>query len=239
MRRRLSPRSRRAIFFLCAFLFGLMATIPLSVGLGWLELEERGLAAREAEGTIWFGALREAQMGPIEGGDVVTRLRTLPLFLGRARLELARPGAADRLSGAVIVSRHGFGVDDLTASLRLAAPIGALPLAAVEPADLSLGFSEGSCRSAGGLVRASLSAGGSTGLPATLSGHARCERGALLLPLSSQSGMETLNLRIGADGRYRAELIVRPSDPGVVERLRASGFAPSGPGYALRFEGNF
>jgi general secretion pathway protein N len=229
--------SRRAAFFLFAFLFALLALFPLRLGLSWLTLDERGFSAREAEGSLWLGSLREAQLGPVEVGDVTARLRTLPLFVGRARLELERPGEAG-LQGAATVSRHGFGVDDLSGRLRLSAP--GLPITSVDPADLSVRFANGLCQSAEGLVRATV-AGDAVGLPlpGALSGNARCDGGALLLPLAAQSGMEALNLRLFEDGRYRAELIVRPSDPLLVERLRAAGFVPWGAGYALRFDGRF
>lgn len=229
--------SRRAVFFLFAFLFALLALFPLRLGLSWLVLDERGFSAREVEGSLWLGSLREAQLGPVEVGDVTARLRTLPLFVGRARLELERPGEAG-LHGAMTVSRHGFGVDDLSGRLRLSAP--GLPITSIEPADLSVRFSNGLCQSAEGLVRATV-AGDAAGLPSpgALSGNARCERGALLLPLAGQSGMEALNLRLFENGRYRAELIVRPSDPALGERLRAAGFVPAGAGYGLRFDGRF
>jgi general secretion pathway protein N len=238
--RRLPLSRRRALFFLGAFLFALLALFPLRLGLSGLGLDDRGFAAREAEGSLWLGSLREVQLGPVEIGDVTASLRTLPLFIGRARIELERGGETDRLEGAATVSRHGFGLDDLTASLRLAEPVAGLPIATIDPADLSVHFSSGLCRSADGLVRATV-AGELPGLtlPGLLSGNARCDGGALLLPLASQSGMETLNLRLFEDGRYRAELVVRPGDPTVAQRLGASGFVPSGTGYVLRLEGSF
>jgi general secretion pathway protein N len=238
--RRLPVSRRRAFFFLGAFLFALLALFPLRLGLSWLGLDQRGFSAREAEGSLWLGSLREVQLGPIAIGDVTASLSTLPLFIGRARIELERRGEPDRLEGAATVSRHGFGIDDLTASLRLAEPVAGLPVAGIDPADLSVHFSGGLCRSADGLVRTTM-AGELPGLalPSTLSGNARCDGGALLLPLASQSGMEALNLRLFDDGRYRAELVVRAGDAAAAQRLAASGFVPSGAGYALRFEGEF
>jgi general secretion pathway protein N len=76
-------------------------------------------------------------------------------------------------------------------------------------------------------------------LPGGLSGNARCDRGALLLPLVGQSGMEALNLRLFEDGRYEVELAVRPVDDTMRDRLIAAGFALSANGYALRSSGRF
>ena len=59
-------------------------------------------------------------------------------------------------------------------------------------------------------------------------GTATCAEEAALIPLASQSGMERLELRVFADGRYRAELSVRPSDPALIQRLTAAGFSDSG-----------
>jgi hypothetical protein len=37
----------RTLFFVCAFLFALIALFPLRLALDWLSLDERGFAARE------------------------------------------------------------------------------------------------------------------------------------------------------------------------------------------------
>ena len=63
-------------------------------------------------------------------------------------------------------------------------------------------------------------------LPAGLRGEVRCADGALLLALASQSAMERADIRIEADGRYRADVVVRPSDSAAALRLTAAGFAP-------------
>jgi hypothetical protein len=46
----------RSLFFLCAFLFSLLALFPLRLALGWLALDDRGFAAREAEGVSGWAA---------------------------------------------------------------------------------------------------------------------------------------------------------------------------------------
>jgi general secretion pathway protein N len=69
----------RSLFFVCAFLFALIALFPLRLALDWLALDERGFAAREAKGSIWFGGLSEAQFGTVALGDLTAELRTLPL----------------------------------------------------------------------------------------------------------------------------------------------------------------
>lgn len=230
----------RSLFFAAAFAFALMALLPLRLAIGWFGLEGRGLAAREASGSIWLGTLKEAQFGPVPLGDVEARLGTLPLFLGRARLALARRDEGGNFEGAVTVSRHSFGIDDASGQMRVGGLFAPLPLASLDLDDVSARFSGGLCEAAGGQVRAALS-GEIAGLllPGGLSGNARCDGGALLLPLAGQSGMERLDLRLYASGRYRIDLIVRPSDDAARDRLVAAGFALTRAGYARRIDGSF
>jgi general secretion pathway protein N len=231
---------RRSAFFLAALAFALVALLPLRVAAGWFDLDGRGLAAREANGSLWAGALKEAQFGAVPLGDLEARLNVLPLFLGRARLSLSRDEADGGFEGAISVSRHGFGLDDLNGRLRLGALFAPLPVATLDLQDVSVRFANGMCAQAEGAVRAGL-AGEVAGmlLPSGLSGTARCAEGALLIPLASQAGLEQLNLRIRADGRWRADLLVRPSDPAAQARLSAAGFALSGGSYVRRIEGSF
>lgn len=218
---RLRLRWWREIFFLAALLFSLMALLPLRFALGWLGYADRGLSAREATGSLWLGALSEARFGTVPLGDVATRLRMLPLLVGRARLDLEQ--ADDGLSGAVTLSRHGFGIDDATGTIEGPA-LADLPPPTLDLADVSFRFADGLCAHAEGLVKARFAGEiGSVPLTAGFSGEARCDGPALLLPLVSQSGGDRLNVRVFADGRYRIDALLRP------------GGAP----YSSRFEGRF
>lgn len=230
----------RSLFFVCAFLFALVATLPLRLALDWLRLGERGVAAREAQGSIWLGSLSEAQLGPVALGDLTAQLRSLPLLIGRARVDLERDGEADALDGSATVSRHSFGIDDMNARLDFGGALAPLPIGAVELGDVTAHFTDGQCSIAEGTVRANVAGDiGGIALPGGLSGNARCDRGALLLPLTSQSGTEALNLRLFDDGRYEVELSVRPLDDVTRDRLIATGFALGASGYVLRVAGSF
>jgi len=237
---RIRLKLRRGAFFLIAFLFALVALLPLGLALRWLQLDERGLAAREAEGSVWLGGLREARFGDVALGDLSARLRALPLLVGRARIDLERTGGADGFGGGVTLSRHGFGVDDVTAGLAIGPLLAPLPVATLDLDDVTAHFADGQCAGAEGMVKASL-AGEAPGpmLPRSLTGEARCDGGALLLPLVAPSGMERLDLRLFEDGRYRIELNVRAADETMRQRLAASGFTPAGAGYVLKMEGKF
>jgi general secretion pathway protein N len=222
----------RGVFFLCAFLFAAVALLPLRLALDWLAIDTLGVAARSAEGSIWMGALREVRVGGGAIGDLRARLDPLPLAAGRARVEmdrLERNDAAPPLEGAVIVSRHAIGLDNVNASLPLGATFAPLPIGAVELSQVNVRFRDGLCDHADGLVKAQVT-GDVTGisLPGGLSGNARCEAGALLLPLASQGGAEMLSLTIQGSGRYRAELLVRPGDDVARTRLLGLGFLPFG-----------
>lgn len=218
---RLRLRWWREIFFVCALLFSLAALLPLRFALGWLGYADKGLAAREATGSVWLGALTEARFGTVALGDVATRLRFLPLLIGRARLDLEQ--ADDGLRGGVTVSRHGFGIDDATGTIEAEA-LADLPPPTLDLADLSVRFADGMCVHAEGLVKARF-AGELVGvsLTAGFSGEARCDGPAVLLPLVSQSGGDRLDVRLFADGRYRIDAALRP------------GGLP----YSARFEGRF
>lgn len=228
----------RTLFFVCVLLFMLLALLPLRLALEWLGLDDRGLAAREAKGSIWFGALSETQLGPVALGDLTARLNGLPLLVGRARVSLDREEEADRFEGAITVTRHSFGVGDLTASLDLGPAFAPLPIASLDATAVSARFADELCASAEGQVKATIT-GDVAGLvlPGGLSGNARCDEGALLLPLVSQSGMEALNLKLRADGRYEVELAVRPLDDAMRDRLTAAGFQLTNRGYILSAAG--
>jgi general secretion pathway protein N len=229
---------RRAVFFLAAFAFALVALIPLRVAAGWFG--PGGLAAREANGSIWLGVLKEAQFGPVALGDVRARLNVLPLLIGRARLSLSRDEADGAFEGALSVARHSFALEDLTGQIRTGTLFAPVPVGALDLDDVSVAFVNGLCDSAEGRVRATV-AGEMSGiaLPGGLAGDVRCAQGALLVPLASQGGMGQLNLTIRADGAYRLDLVVRQTDPSLAPRLTAAGFRLSGEGYTRRIEGHF
>ena len=229
---------KRTIFFLAAFAFSLVALIPLSVAIGWFGVS--GLAAREATGSLWLGMLKEAQLGPVPLGDVRARLNMLPLLLGRARLSLASDAPDGHFEGALSVSRHSFGIEDMTGSFRTGALFAPVPITALMLDDVTAHFANGQCESAEGRVRAT-AAGEMAGLPvpAGLAGNLRCAEGALLVPLASQSGAGQVNLSIRADGSYRLDLVLRQADPTLVARLAAAGFQPSTEGWTRRIEGHF
>jgi len=233
----------RGLFFLCAFLFALVALLPLRLALGWLALDAAGFSARQAEGSIWLGVLREARVGAAPIGDLRSRLDPLPLLAGRARVGFDRlqgGDAASPLEGSVSVSRHSLGADDVTASLPLGTAFAPLPIASVDLTDVSVRFRDGLCDHADGLVKAQVSGDvGGISLPGGLTGNARCEGGALMLPLASPGGAEMLSLAIQEGGRYRAELLVRPGDAAARTRLLSSGFAPAGDRLRLAIEGSF
>lgn len=228
----------RSLFFLIAFLIALAASFPLRLALDWLALGERGLAAREARGSVWNGVLTEAQIGALALGDLGAGLQRLPLALGRARIDLERLDEARRMEGALTVSRHRFGVDDVSGAFDAAPALAPLPVSALDLNDLSAHFADGLCVAAEGRVRATVAApGAGLALPGGFSGNARCDQGALLLPMASQTGTERLDLRLTGDGRYRIELLVRPLDDAMRDRLIRAGFAAAASGYVLRASG--
>lgn len=218
---RLRRRWWRQIFFVGALLFSLVALLPLRFALGWLGFAEKGLAAREANGSVWLGTLADARFGTLPLGDVATRLRVLPLLVGRARLDLEQTD--DGLKGGVNVSRHGFGIDDASGRIEASA-LADLPPPTIDLADFSVRFADGQCVHAEGLVKARFAGElGSVPLNASFSGEARCDGQALLLPLVSQAGGDRLEMRLFADGRYRIDAALRPG----------------GGLYSPRFEGRF
>jgi general secretion pathway protein N len=229
----------RTLFLASAILFALLALLPLRLALDGLGFADHGLAARAATGSVWRGALQEARVGPVSLGDVGARLNLLPLFLGRARLSVA---AAEEggLEGAVSVSRHSFGFEDVSGRIRTGALFAPLPLASLELDDVTAGFSGGRCTRATGGVRAIVAGQmGGIGLSPELTGRARCAGDALLLPLAGRSGVERLDIRLFADGRYRLDLLVRTADPSLGAGLAAAGFRPVAQGYGLRLGGTF
>ena len=230
----------RTLFLTAFFLFALVALLPMRLALDSFGFAERGLTARAATGSVWLGALREAQVGPVALGDVRARLNLLPLLLGRARLTLAGADANSPFEGAATVSRHRFGFEDVSGRFRIAGLSSPLAISSLDFQDVSVGFAGGRCTRAEGRVRAGI-AGDAAGIgfASGLAGNARCANDALLLPLASQTGTERLDIRLFADGRYRLDLLVRTGDEAVRARLIAAGLRPVGRGYGMQVGGRF
>lgn len=210
----------RLLFFAAAFVLALAALLPMRAAVDWLGMAEKGVSAWEAQGTVWIGALRDVRFGPLPLGDLHAGLDGLPLLLGRARVALERGEPGPPLSGAATVTAAGFGLHDVEGRIAGGALFAPLPIAAIDLGDVSAHFRDGRCESAEGRVRAEL-AGDLAGiaLPGGLSGNVRCDGEALLIPLVGQAGLERVDLRIFADGRWTADA--------------AAG------GAAQRFEGRF
>lgn len=234
---RIRLRTGRAALFGAMLVAALLVFLPLRLVLGWAGLAEQGLTARSVGGTFWEGTIRDGRFGEVALGDMDAGIAPLPLLIGRARIDLASRSASPSLTGAVGVSRHSAGIDDLNAAIPVGQALAPLPITAIDLTDVSIRFVDGACDSAEGRVRATLSG---AGLPTSsaLSGPARCDGDALLLPMTGGPG-ETANLRLWQDGRFRAELVLPPGDPGEAPRLQAAGFIQQPNGWRLAIEGRF
>lgn len=235
-------RTGPVALFGAVFLVALIALLPLRLVLGWLHLERTRIAAREASGSVWSGTLYEAEAGPVALGDLGAGLSPLPLFVGQARIDLAgwSTTSVRSIHGALGVSRHSAGIDDVTASIETPGAFAPLPIGAIDLDDVSVRFASGACERASGRVKATL--GGEIGgfaLPQTMSGTARCDAGLLLLPLMSAAGTEQATLRIEQSGRYTAELRLQPSDPATAAKLQLLGFRQGAGGYRFTAQGKF
>lgn len=233
---------RRSLFFLAALLLFVLLSLPLRLVAGWLDLSSLGVSAREADGSIWSGRLSEARVGGAPLGDLTAALDPLPLLLGRVRIAVAREGeTADPLSGAITLARHSIGVEDVTVRLPLGQRLAPVPLTAIELGGVSVTFRDGLCAHADGLVKARIDgAPAALGLPASMSGAARCDAGALLLPLMGPGGMDRLTVRLNANRAYRAALTIKPATSAAAEALGAVGLQPvASGGYGLAMTGRW
>ncbi len=221
----------RIILFVISLFFALVLTIPLSMAL---SLVGQGISARSATGTIWSGKLADARIGPLALGDVVIGLEPLRLLGGAAVIDLQSASGRSKLSS----SRGAFTVRDATVNLDGSSLFAPLPVDRIDLSGVSTSFDAGKCQNAKGRVRATFSGDvGGLSLAQGLSGVARCEGPALMLPLVSQSAMERLNLYLQGDGGFRAEFIVRSTDPALATKLSAAGFAATPGGFVLRMAG--
>src|SRR3546814_17894923 len=118
-------------------------------------------------------------------------------------MDLERGGDANPFRGSITVSRHDFGIDDVTGVLDVGSAFAPLPIASLELRDVDAHLTDGQCSRAEGLVKATIAGDiADLSLPAGLSGNVRCDESALRLPLVSQTGMEERNIRLFEAGRY-------------------------------------
>ena len=206
----------RGAFFVAAFAFALVALFPLGLAIRWLGLDE----AR----TRGAGGGRQRLARRAQGGATGPRPDRRRQRAAEQPALAARPGAGQlgpggrgqSVRGRGDDGAHGFGFDDVTGQLRLGSLFAPLPITALELEDVSAGFASGLCSRAEGRVRATVTGQiGGMNLTSGLAGAPACAGDAVLLPLVSQSGMEQLNVRFFADGRYRVELAVRTADAAV------------------------
>lgn len=234
--------TRRGTLLLAFFALAFVAFLPMRLALGWAGLDAQGFTAREVRGSLWSGRLVEARFGDLALGDLRAGVSPLALLIGRARISLSGRAVDpdERLRATVELSRGRAAVLDASGAIAPGSAFSPLPVTALDLDEVTVRFVDGACAEAEGRVRAEMT-GTFMGaaLPGTVSGAARCDGGALLLPLAATGGMEGLMLRLWADGRYAAELTLMPSDGAVAARLDASGFTTDGPARKMGVEGRF
>lgn len=217
---------RARIMLVFILLIAMLLTWPLHAAFKIFGLKEMGVAARSLRGPIWWGGAEQLQIRGVQLGNVSVFLSPVQLLVGRVRVDIARRlGERDDFSGAITLGFNRRGLDDVTGSLAVAAPLAPLPVSRVEFDDMTVHFSGGTCTKAEGRVRARVPAIISgLGLGNGLSGDVRCAGNVVELPLVSQSGQEQLTIRLQQNGSYEATMRVRTTNPLLGAALNANGF---------------
>lgn len=216
-------------------LAALIIFMPLRVAVGG-----EGVAARKVEGILWDGSIRDLRVGQLAIGDVNARLKFWPLFLGRAQILLSRGDApfSPGLEGSVTRRPSGFSVDNMRASFPAGQFFAPLPAQNIELQNFSVRFGAGRCMIADGSVRLTLP-GGIPGFDVAngMLGKLRCNNGDLLVPLSSQSAMERVDIRVKGDGSYTATIFLGGDRLDQSAALGAVGFRAVAGGQRMVLKG--
>ncbi len=204
----------------------LLALLPLRLVLG-LAGGDGTLSAEAVEGSAWSGRVGGLFVGRLPLGTLDVALRPLPLLLGRAEFGFERSAApaAAPLRAIARTGGGGIAVRQATGEIALAGAMAPLPVRTIRLADFHVAMADGACREASGSVGLVLPGLGPL-LPAdtALAGEARCEGGALVVPMVGPSGMERLLLRVTGDGRWTAELLLSNLPADVSAPLLQAGF---------------
>ena len=140
-----------------------LVSLPLALVLPMALPADSGVSARSAEGTLWEGMLREANIAGLPLGDTRIGFDWLPLLIGHARMGFSATslrGIVDITSNSVGLSR-GNGVVDLAGRLR------PLPVSRFTLDDIAVEFRNDRCVLAKGRVRAEVAGDiGGLALPA-------------------------------------------------------------------------
>lgn len=233
-------QTRPAVLFGAMFTVALLLLLPLRLVAGWAGLGNAGLSARAVHGSVWLGTMDEAAAGGVALGDLRARLSPLDLLLGRARVAVRSRGEGPAAQGAVMVTRHSNGMDDVTASLPTGAVFAPLPITQLDLNGASVRFDDGRCVRAQGKVRAVVTGDiAGVDLGGSMAGDARCDGGVLLIPLRAAAGGAVIDLRLPGNGRFHADLIVPGGDVATIARLQLAGFQAGPKGYTLSAEGRF
>ncbi|HQS69911.1 MULTISPECIES: type II secretion system protein N [unclassified Novosphingobium] len=226
------PGSRWGRLTLAAIVVvGLIVLLPLRLVLGLAAPEN--VSARSVEGSVWDGRIADLNLGLLPLGTVEAGLEPLPLLIGRAQFSVMREGFSAK-------AYAGGGVSRANGSLALPDGLGGLPVTAINFTDFSAGFAGGTCMQAEGTLGLTLASLGPL-LPDAimLSGKARCEKGALVVPMRGAQGMEQLTLRLTGDGRWQADLTLSGLSQETADALRAGGFDTRPGGIGIATSGTF
>ncbi len=238
-------RPSRRFWIAAAVLFAIaaFAFMPLRWVVGAALPEQSTLAASGADGTIWSGRIYDVQLGKIGIGTLDAGFQPLGLFLGRAGFWFEQPSTAGLpgLRGSVSKGLGAISANEWNGGVPVAEILSGFPTAKFEFENVSVSYSAGKCRSASGSIR--LKPEGplfaALGVDAGLMGRVRCDAGDLLLPLASASAMERVELRVSADGRYRATVQLQQPSAEIAPMLSLAGFAPFAGGYRKSGKGRF
>jgi len=235
---RLDGRTRLAL----AGLFGLalLILLPLRLVLGWTGPESTGLAARNVSGPVWAGTIADLRAGPVPLGTVSAGVRPLPLLIGRREIWLERNGQAGTSPFRAIAAggKGWMHLHDVNGQVSLPDGLGALPVAGIGFGDFALKLDDGRCTAVSGTVSLTLSSISAL-LPQnlSLSGKARCDKGALFVPMQGPSGLERMALRIEGNGNWTADLILTGLPVEVSGPLLDTGFSARPGGIGIRASG--
>jgi len=226
-------RPALAVVFVIGTALALAATIPMSVALSWLGVDQAGVSAAEISGSIWNGRLKTVQFRGIPLGDVEVSLHPLALLLGARRVAIQ-----GTLGRATFVQGDTRGFEAADAAIEVAYLRPAYPLAGrilLEQATVL--FSGERCLHAEGRIATDVLQRAFDGPEVT--GTLSCAGEAAVARLNGRlpDGEVSFALRLNAGGTYQTETRIVTANPMIRSALGLAGFSESGDGFVRSDEG--